>query len=283
MALGTALLLFSAILHAAWNTLAKASKDKEGFLFLTILISDVLTLVMVFAVDGGFHLGSTEVLGIGILSGLFEGLYFITLTRALKEGSLGKSYAIMRGGAMVVVWLVSSFFLGEKAELHHYLGALVILAGIFVLNFQTAEAKAKAVVKENNLWSYLSAVFIAGYHLSYHQALIRDAYPRSLFCVAMFVSLPFLLWNLGKAPLKRIAHSWKLQKGRATLTGIFAMASFLIFLFGLKVSAPGFAISLRNSSIFFALVFSFFLKESLTRLQIVGALTVGVGTIILSL
>jgi Membrane transporters of cations and cationic drugs len=283
MALGTALLLFSAILHAAWNAFAKSSKDKEGFLFLTILISGVLTLAMVFGVDGGFHVGGPEVFGIGVLSGIFEGLYFITLTRALKEGSLGKSYAIMRGGAMVVVWLISSFFLGEKAELHHYIGALVILAGIFVLNFQTSKAKAARTEKETNMWAYLSAVFIAGYHLCYHQALVRDAYPRSLFTIAMFVSLPFLLWNLGKAPIQRIKHSWRIQWKRATLTGVFAMASFLIFLYGLKVSAPGFAISLRNSSIFFALVFSFFLKESLSRLQIVGALIVGGGTIILSL
>ncbi|MNS58107.1 EamA-like transporter family protein [compost metagenome] len=283
MALGTALLLLSAVLHAAWNAFAKSSKDKEGFLFLTILISGILTFAMVFGLDGGFHLSSSTVLGIGILSGLFEGLYFITLTRALKEGSLGKSYAIMRGGAMVIVWLISSFFLGEKAELHHYIGALIILGGIFILNFQTAAAKARVEKADNNLWAYLSAVFIAGYHLAYHQALIREAYPRSLFCVAMFVSLPFLLWNLGKAPFKRIAQTWKLQKGRVTVTGIAAMASFLIFLFGLKVSAPGFAISLRNSSIFFALVFSFFLKESLSRLQIVGALVVGAGTIILSI
>ena len=283
MALGTVLLLVSAILHAAWNAFAKSSKDKEGFLFLTILISGVLTLGMVVGVDQGFYFGTTEVFGIAVLSGIFEGLYFITLTRALKEGSLGKSYAIMRGGAMVIVWLISSFFLGEKAELHHYLGALVILIGIFILNFQTAAAKAKVDRRDNNIWAYLSAIFIAGYHLAYHQALVREAYPRSLFTVAMFVSLPFLLWNLGKAPMQRIKHSWRIQWKRALLTGVFAMASFLIFLFGLKVSAPGFAISLRNSSIFFALLFSFFLKESLSRLQIVGALVVGIGTIVLSL
>ena len=283
MAFGTALLLFSAVLHAAWNALAKASKDKEGFLFLTILISGVLTLGMVVGIDKGFHVGDGETFAIGVLSGIFEGLYFITLTRALKEGSLGKAYAIMRGGAMVIVWLISSFFLHEKAELHHYAGALIILTGIFVLNFQTAAARANAEKKDTNLWAYLSAIFISGYHLSYHQALVRDAYPRSLFTIAMFVSLPFLIWNLGKSPWKRIQRSWNLQWKRATLTGVFAMASFLIFLFGLKVSAPGFAISLRNSSIFFALLFSFFLKESLSRLQIVGALVVGVGTIILSL
>lgn len=286
MALGTSLLLLSAVLHAAWNALAKASKDKEAFLFLTILISGLITFAMVFTVDGGFQMGSATVVGIGVLSGIFEGLYFVTLGRALRESSLGQSYAIMRGGAMVFVWMISSFFLGETAQVHHYFGALVILGGIFVLNVPSGK-KSEDTVKgswfSNNKWSYWSAVFIAGYHLCYHQALVREAHPRSLFCIAMLVSLPFLFWSLGKKPFARIAGTWNLSKGRAILTGLGATASFLIFLFGLQHSAPGFAISLRNSSIFFALVFSFFLRESLTRIQIVGAVTVGIGTLVLSL
>ena len=102
MALGTVLLLVSAILHAAWNAFAKSSKDKEGFLFLTILISGVLTLGMVVGVDQGFYFGTREVFGIAVLSGIFEGLYFITLTRALKEVSLLKSFGIMPGGAIIM-------------------------------------------------------------------------------------------------------------------------------------------------------------------------------------
>ncbi|RQX21379.1 multidrug DMT transporter permease, partial [Micromonospora ureilytica] len=43
MTLGPLLLLLSALLHAAWNGLAKASKDKESFLFLTSLLSGLLT------------------------------------------------------------------------------------------------------------------------------------------------------------------------------------------------------------------------------------------------
>ncbi|MFS4458452.1 EamA family transporter [Bdellovibrio sp. HCB2-146] len=286
MALGTSLLLLSAVLHAAWNALAKASKDKEAFLFLTIFISGLITFAMVFLVDGGFQMGSSTVVGIGILSGIFEGLYFITLGRALRESSLGQSYAIMRGGAMVFVWFISSFFLGETAKSYHYLGALIILGGIFVLNTpgkRKTEGARKISPFGNNKWSYWSAVFIAGYHLCYHQALVREAHPRSLFCIAMLVSLPFLFWSLGRKPFARIIGTWNVSKWRAILTGLGATASFLIFLFGLQHSAPGFAISLRNSSIFFALIFSFFLRESLTRVQIIGAITVGVGTFVLSI
>ena len=281
MALGTVLLLLSAILHASWNALAKSSRDKEGFLFITIFFSGLLTIGLAFAIEDGLHWGSPTVIGIGVLSGVFEGLYFITLSKALRE-SLGTSYAIMRGGAMVVVWMISSLFLGEISELHHYLGAFVILAGIFAMTIPKDKNLQVQARKANNLWAYLSAFFIAGYHLCYHQALIRQAHPTSLFCIAMFVSLPFLFWSLGREPSKRILATWQEHRIRVSLCGIAAMSSFVIFLYGLKVSAPGYAISLRNSSIFFALIFSFFLKEKISRVQLLGALTVGVGTIVLS-
>jgi drug/metabolite transporter (DMT)-like permease len=281
MALGTLLLLFSAILHATWNALAKSSQDKEGFLFITILISGVFTISLAFGVDNGLHWGTPTVIGIGVLSGIFEGLYFITLSKALRE-SLGTSYAIMRGGAMVVVWIISSLFLGEISELHHYVGAFIILAGIFAMTIPKDKNLKVPAKKAGNHWAYLSAFFIAGYHLCYHQALIREAHPMSLFSIAMFVSLPFLFWSLGREPKKRILATWKEHRVRVSFCGLAAMASFVIFLYGLKVSAPGYAISLRNSSIFFALIFSFFLKEKISRVQFLGALTVGLGTIVLS-
>lgn len=280
MALGTLLLLISAILHAGWNALAKSSQDKEGFLFITILFSGIITTGLAFIVDDGLHWGSNVVLSIGVLSGIFEGLYFITLGKALRE-SLGTSYAIMRGGAMVVVWLISSLFLGEVSATHHYVGAAIILTGIFVMTIPRDQNLKVQTRKSTNIWAYLSAFFIAGYHLCYHQALVREAHPTSLFMIAMFVSLPFLFWSLGQ-PKKRILATWSQHRIRVSLCGAAATASFVIFLYGLKVSAPGYAISLRNSSIFFALIFSYFLKENISRVQLLGALSVGVGTIVLS-
>lgn len=217
MTLGPLLLLFSALLHAAWNALAKASKDKESFLFLTILLSGLITGVFTLGTEGAIRFPSGAAFRVAVISGIFEGLYFLTLSKALRDSSLGKSYAIMRGGAMVLVWLYSTWFLGERAQGVQYLGALTILGGI-----------------RRNITSRL-------------QQTIRT------HCL------------------------------RVLATGGFATASFLIFLYGLRISAPGFAISLRNSSIFFAVIFSMLMKESLTRTQIAGACAIGLGALLLSL
>lgn len=282
MTLGPLLLLLSALLHAAWNALAKASKDKESFLFLTILLSGLLTASSMFISGQKLQFPAPQILAIAVLSGVFEGLYFLTLSKALRTSGLGKSYAIMRGGAMVLVWAYSSLFLGEQASLGQIMGAVLVLTGILTINFQDLRQSGVAGLR-SDIWSFLSALFIAGYHLCYHEALSQKAEPMPLFLVAMVVSLPFLLFGIRTGPIKRVLGTLRTHPCRVLITGTFATASFLIFLYGLRISAPGFAISLRNSSIFFAVVFSFFLKESLSRTQLIGACTIGLGALLLSL
>lgn len=281
MTLGPLLLLLSALLHASWNALAKTSQDKESFLFLTILLSGLITIGMVLT-WGQFQIPQGTAWLMAVLSGIFEGLYFLTLSKALRDSSLGQSYAIMRGGAMVLVWLFSTFFLQEHAAGIQYLGAILIFAGIVAMNYKDLAKSSLQGLFRDNTWAFLSAIFIAGYHLCYHHAMLEKADPPSLFSVAMVVSLPFLFWGVRRDPMARIQETLRRHPWIIIVTGIASTASFLIFLYGLRVSAPGFAISLRNTSIFFAVIFSYFLKESLSRAQIIGACTIGAGAFLLS-
>ena len=273
------LLLVSAFLHAGWNAIAKSSKDKETFLFLAITVSNLIAASTIIY-QGYFQFG--DGLLFPILSGIFEGLYFVTLGKSLRQSELGKAYAIMRGGAMLIVWLVSSFFFGESASIFEIAGAIAVLAGVILLSNPFARF-SKNVSAGKTYWSWVCAVCIAGYHLCYHRALQGNAEPKSLFFLAMIISWPFLIISMGGNYVPRIKDVLRKHTPHVITTGIAAFLSFVIFLYGLKISAPGFAISLRNSSIFFAVLFSFFLRESLSRLQIIGALIIGVGALLLSL
>lgn len=282
MALGPLLLLLSALLHAAWNACAKASQDKEAFLFVTMTFGGFISLFCVL-VFGDFHMPSSTVWFSALASGLFEGAYLLSLGKALQKSSLGTSYAIMRGGAMILVWTVSLIFLAEQASGLQYLGALIILVGIFVMNHS---GLGQLMAFKSNFWSYLSALFIAGYHLCYHHALDAKADPLSLFTVSVFVSLPLAFWGVmqkqGLPAVQRLLSACRNEPRSVAFTSLTSMASFVIFLFGLQMTEPGFAISLRNTSIFFALILSYFLGETLTRVQIVGACTIGVGALLLA-
>ncbi|KYG63643.1 hypothetical protein AZI86_12490 [Bdellovibrio bacteriovorus] len=289
MALGSLLLLLSAFLHASWNALAKSARDKESYLFITMFFSGFLSLASVLVVFPPEPFSHPEVFWFAVASGVFEGLYLFSLAKTLKSSSLGVSYAIMRGGAMVVVWLISLSFLGEVATVGEISGAALVLLGIVAMN---AEAFLRVIKKSSvtvhpsqllSVWPFLSAVFIAGYHVCYHQALDHGAEPRSLFTLSVFVSLPLVFWGVATPRIQNTLATLKNETSSVLATSVISTLSFVIFLYGLKASAPGFAISLRNSSIFFALVFSFFLKENLSRAQIMGATVIASGAILLSI
>ncbi|MEK2689265.1 EamA family transporter [Bdellovibrio sp. GT3] len=276
------LLLSSAFLHASWNAIAKTTKDKEAFLFVAMTVSNLVIAVSLLFMSDKFNAGTPLIYA--LLSGIFEGAYFVTLAWSLKQSQLGKAYSIMRGGAMIFVWIVSTTFMGETATVLQTVGALAVLGGIVILSFPPSK------ISEQNggwfakvPWAWVCAVFIGGYHLSYHQALHHGAEPKSLFAVAMVISWPFLWFAIKGSRVNRVKQILKTESVKAVAAGVAANLSFVIFLYGLKVSVPGFAISLRNSSIFFAVLFSFLLKESLTRIQLIGALIVGAGAVLLSL
>ncbi|WP_413582902.1 EamA family transporter [Bdellovibrio sp. HCB288] len=276
------LLLSSAFLHASWNAIAKTTKDKEAFLFVAMTVSNLVIAISLLFMSDKFNAGTPLIYA--LLSGIFEGAYFVTLAWSLKQSQLGKAYSIMRGGAMIFVWVISTTFMGETATVLQTVGALAVLGGIVILSFPPSKISEKngswfAKVP----WAWVCAIFIGGYHLSYHQALHHGAEPKSLFAVAMVISWPFLWFAIKGSRVTRVKQILRTEPVKAVAAGVAANLSFVIFLYGLKVSVPGFAISLRNASIFFAVLFSFLLKESLTRIQLIGALIVGTGAVLLSL
>lgn len=281
MALGSLLLLLSAFLHASWNALAKSAKDKGSYLFVTMLFGGFLSLASVVIMPPEDPFAKPGVFLFGVGSGLFEGLYLLALGRTLKSNALGTSYAVMRGGAMLVVWVISLSFLGEVATISELAGAGLVLAGIFIMNpprFFSKDVMSSAM----GPWPFLSALFIAGYHVCYHQALHHGAEPRSLFTLSVLVSLPLVYGGVQGRRGPAIWQTLRSETYSVLATGFLSTLSFVIFLYGLQVAAPGFAISLRNASIFFALIFSFFMKERLSPLQVAGAALIAVGAFLLS-
>lgn len=276
------LLLASAFLHASWNAIAKTTKDKEAFLFGAMTVSNLLIALSFLFYKHDFLIGNPK--HWAVLSGIFEGAYFVTLAWALKQSQLGKAYAIMRGGAMIFVWIISTMFFGESANFWQTVGAVLVLAGIVVLSFPEIknDQNLEKTIASKVPWAWVCAIFICGYHLSYHQALHHGAEPISLFALAMLISWPFLWFAIRGARATRVQNILQLEWKKTLVAGVACNLSFVIFLYGLQVSVPGFAISLRNSSIFFAILFSFLLKESLSRIRILGALIVGVGAVVLS-
>ena len=190
----TLLVLASAALHALWNALLKRERDKDAAVVAVLAVAATLAALAA-TVEGAaaarVPFGDRAALGWSAAAGLFEAGYFITLAMALERAPLGLAYTVSRGAAILAVWPVSAFWLGEPVSASALAGSAVLLAGLLVAGLQRGAGRAGVAL------ACLCAGFIAGYHLCYKRAMAGEPSAPAVFAVALAVALPVSLARLG--------------------------------------------------------------------------------------
>jgi drug/metabolite transporter (DMT)-like permease len=271
------LVLASAFFHASWNALLKRHPNPEvgvvSVIFIAVLGGGLWTLGM-----RGQAFPTAQGLAWALGAGACESIYLAALSRALKQAPLGLAYTVSRGGAMLLVWPVSVLWLGEAVSVWMVSGAVLLGVGLVVMNLTRPQGPAATGVA----WAALAAVCIAGYHLAYKLALGEGAQPPALFATGLLVALPVLVLErarkLGWATLRREAL---VRPGLVVFTGIVCTLSFALLLSALGSSGAGAVLTLRNTSIAFALALAALQGERLERRQLTGAALVAVGAVLL--
>ena len=271
------LVLASAFFHASWNALLKRHPNPEvgvvSVIFIAVVGGGLWTLGM-----RGQAFPTASGLAWALGAGACESIYLAALSRALKQAPLGLAYTVSRGGAMLLVWPVSVLWLGEAVSVWMVSGAVLLGVGLVVMNLTRPQGPAATGVA----WAALAAVCIAGYHLAYKLALGEGAQPPALFATGLLVALPVLVLErarkLGWATLRREAL---VRPGLVVFTGIVCTLSFALLLSALGSSGAGAVLTLRNTSIAFALALAALQGERLERRQLTGAALVAVGAVLL--
>lgn len=210
-----------------------------------------------------------------VFAGLAEGGYVVSLGRAIRDAPLGLAYAVSRGGAMLLVWPISIALLGERPSAFALLGAAALGVGLVVATVEDRKALSTASLR----WSWITAAFIGAYHLAYGRALDAGIRPPSAVAISLTIGVGVAHASL--APGRRLAAIRALRAQPLLLVtgGILSAASFLVFLEGLGRSGAGAALSLRNTSIAFAIVLSALMGERATRRQWTGVAIIAAGAL----
>ncbi|WP_241758676.1 EamA family transporter [Pyxidicoccus parkwayensis] len=271
------LVLSSAFLHAAWNALLKRHPNPEVGVVSVIAVSMVGGGLWTLGMRGqAFPTAQGFAWALG--AGACESIYLASLSRALKQAPLGLTYTVSRGGAMLLVWPVSVLWLGEAVSVWMVCGVVLLGLGLLVMNLSRPAGPAASGVA----WAALAAVCIAGYHLSYKLSLGQGSQPPALFATGLLVALPVLVVErvrkLGWATLKREVV---MSPGLVIIAGIVCTLSFALLLSALGSSGAGVVLTLRNTSITFALALAALQGERLGRRQLTGAALVAVGAVLL--
>ena len=271
------LVLSSAVLHALWNALLKREPDIASATVCVLSVALASSALLVPFVPGP-RFPTSASLYWGLCAGGFEGVYFLTLAMALLRAPLGFAYTVARGTAIALVFPISVMLLAERATWLSGVGVAVLYAGLFAVGM----SREQHADPKGFLWSTVCGGCIAGYHLCYKQALHAGALAPALFTLSLSVALPINLLRHGRGGAGRVLQALRGNPRGMLLAGIACTASFTVFLYALALAGAGVLLTLRNTSVVFAQLLALAIGERLRARQVVGAVLVGVGAVLIS-
>lgn len=273
----SALVVLSAILHACWNALIKASPLKStGVAVLTFsgiqaIACSILLRTEAFPDPSG--------VGWSLLSGMVESVYFLTLVWSLSLGPLAQVYSFSRGGSLLFIWPLSMILMGEPMVALHALGAATVFLGLLLTGLTSQTDKTSPHSAAYFMGLTLCAASVAAYHLCYKKAILTGAHPLAVFATSMLIAVPVnLFWHR-----KLLAQEWRRLPWKwVSVASTLCTLSFLLALAALETAGAGWVLTLRNCSVVVALLLAWKLGEKITPHRAWGALLITLGAIVLS-
>jgi drug/metabolite transporter (DMT)-like permease len=222
--------------------------------------------------------------GWALVAGGFEQLYFLGLARALDRGPLGPVYTISRGGAVVVVYPFSVLLFHELVTRTSLMGSALVLLGLVLSGLRTpGSAVGRAMTSSATLLSIGCAFAIAAYHLAYKAALDAGGASSAVFAASLTFATAINVVRTGPSGRRAIAALVRTSAPRILLMGALCGGSFLLLIEALATGGAGYALTLRNTSVLFALVLAWAIGERPRLAPALGAGLVAAGAIAMTL
>ena len=181
----------------------KSCRDPEAAGALLVLGAAALSLL------AGLALGELTVPAAAwplvATTGVIEGVYFVTLGRALQWLPLGSAYGISRGVGLLVLWPASVLWFGEAVDLASASGAVLLSLGLLVLIAGVPSRLGLA-------YAVGCALSISAYPLAYKRALLAGVAPFALFGLSLSLALPLQVVGLGSQRKQRLATAWQAHR-----------------------------------------------------------------------
>ena len=265
--------LAAALLHASWNALVKASADKQLDTIAVAVGSGLIAL----ALAPWLPVPAAASWPWLAASALVHILYFVFLAGAYRWGDLSYTYPIMRGGGPMIVAFCGALVFGEVLEPVHWVGVVLICAGILAFASGSHDRRA-------TLFALANAVVIAGYTLIDAKGARLSGAPVS-YTLWFFAANGAVIGGMGLLQRGRDLPAYCRRHGlRAGLGGLFAVAAYGIALWAMTRAPVALVAVLRETSVIFAaLLGALFLGERFTRRKLVATGAVMFGLVALKL
>ncbi|MEN8161516.1 MAG: EamA family transporter [Myxococcota bacterium] len=272
-----ALVLLSALLHAAWSASIKSATSPLVFnVMQTAVAVPVCLLGLTF-----FDFGNLSETALAWLAGtaLAHALYYYWLSRALERADLTLAYPIVRSTPALLP-LLAVPVLGEVPSPLGALGIAVVVAGVWAVyggGFSRAELTSPRL-----RFAWLTLGTTVAYSLTDKagMAALEDvawqgALPASLawFCLLSLCCTPlFLALAARHVPLRELRLAVRRDLGRAAVAFAGSLAGYGLILEAYRTAPASYVVAVRQTSVLFAAVIAIvFLREQPSRGRLLGA------------
>ncbi|MBM4423783.1 MAG: hypothetical protein FJ030_10365 [Chloroflexi bacterium] len=280
------LILFSACIHVVSHVALRKAANRNALVWWVLLWGCVLfSPALIF----DWRPVSLQVLGIMILSAVFEALYYYSIAKAYSKGDgISIIYPLARGTAPVLLMIWASVWLNERPRLGGALGVMAIAAGLYLINLPRLGAwrePLRALNHSGPRWALLAGLCISLYSvidrvgISHLDPLL---YTYIALCITWVFITPITLREVGWSNLK---NELRLNWLGSVIAGITNMAAYIIVLYTIRNGTPAsYAGATREVSVVFGvLVGVWFLNEKGTAMKVAGAACVAMGIVLIKL
>jgi len=272
------IVLFSAVLHALWNSMASKYKNKNVSI-PAIVYGHVPACIIAVIV---LPLPSADSIPYIILSAIIHQGYQNFLLVAYQSGKFTTVYPVARGFGPLVATLISIFVLGIYLKTYTLISILLISSGIMLIGLFS-----KSVINNYKILytSLATGIFIGIYS-------IIDGYGARISESAIsYMSWVFILSALIFPLVLRLRSQKNILRKTLTegktifwLGGFFSYIAYVITVWAFTKAPIPIVSALRESSILVAMFIGyFFLKEKINTYKIISIILIFSGVIGLKL
>jgi len=272
------IVLFSAVLHALWNSMASKYKNKNVSI-PAIVYGHVPACIIAVIV---LPLPSADSIPYIILSAIIHQGYQNFLLVAYQSGKFTTVYPVARGFGPLVATIISIFVLGIYLKTYTLISILLISSGIMLIGLFS-----KSVIKNYKILytSLATGIFIGIYS-------IIDGYGARISESAIsYMSWVFILSALIFPLVLRLRNQKNILRKTLTegktifwLGGFFSYIAYVITVWAFTKAPIPIVSALRESSILVAIFIGyFFLKEKINTYKIISIILIFSGVIGLKL
>ncbi|WP_020408531.1 EamA family transporter [Hahella ganghwensis] len=161
------LVLISAVAHAGWNFTGKKASPTLAFFFLVTVTGSLLFTPVLFFQRDLISAFNSEIVGLLLLTGLFQAVYLWGLASAYQSGEMSIAYPIARSSPLIIV-CISAFFLGQRESIsaQAIIGIVIIVAGCLLIPMRSfRDLRLSNYLNLTTAFALVAAFATSGYSL----------------------------------------------------------------------------------------------------------------------